>query len=78
MLCDSDKLAAEQAAAKKADEEKAARDLGLSLSQIYCRTGSFVVSKITSLANGHPLFRLRPAVVLSSRPYAEPISQKII
>lgn len=35
-ICDSDKLAAEEAAAKKAAEEKTARDLGLSLRHI-CR-----------------------------------------
>ena len=36
-ICDSDKLAAEEAAAKKAAEEKAARDLGLFLSHIHRR-----------------------------------------
>jgi len=34
-FCDSDKLAAEEAAAKKAAEEKAARDLGLFSSCIH-------------------------------------------
>jgi len=46
-ICDSDKLAAEEAAAKKAAEEKAARDLGTFLSRIHrCVCLQVIVSAV--------------------------------